>query len=347
MPNNIAYFRYERAQWTQSQFAEALSGQLGRTFDQTQVSRLENAENPNINVLLGVRDTLNQRFGELGVSLVTVDDLISVDVLSSIRPKRRIITLCSEKGGVGKSTLSFHIACAFALSGKNTMLVDLDSQLNCSQSLVSLESLSKKRTVWNLFSEYLEESQPLGFEDIEVVPEYEPLKKHLRLGPAHRRLSWAERLFNYENTTAPKILKTLLDQYDFPEVVVIDCPGNVGVLTLNALVAANEVIIPSLIGPYEAQAIVNLYDTFDAAKRLNPNFQVRGVIFNKYQERTRLAKLTEKAVNSLGYPTFKTKLPRYVTIPEAIQNRQPVFEFAPKEKAGQIMRTLMDEVINY
>lgn len=334
MKNNIRFFR-EEAHLTQADLAASIQ------VEQSHISRLEKADNINVQLLNKIKRILNEHLPYA----ITIEDLMS-DNIEKFKPsKRRVIALCGEKGGVGKTTFSFNIASGFALSGKKTMLIDLDAQMNATQCCVDLSRLDGRRSTWTMFSEYTPGQAQLRLHECAMEPDYAKLIPWLKLVPAHRQLSRAEKLYTFEDTYAPRILKQAIELEPDIEIFVIDCPGNVGILTLNALIASNEVIIPCLAGNFEAKAIADMKDTFEAARKMNSNFKIRGIILNKFQDRTHIAQVTEEAILAMGLSIFKTRIPNYVGIGEATAQRVPVFEYLPKDKSGIVMKQLVDEVI--
>ncbi|MBF0240109.1 MAG: AAA family ATPase [SAR324 cluster bacterium] len=344
MRNNVKIFR-ELVGLSQEKMAELMQNRLGRSFNQSQVSNLEKSEAPPYPVLKAFVNCLNPYLQEQHFSLITVDDLMAEDLdLQKASHKKRVIAFVGGKGGVGKSTLSYNVASAFALSGHKTFFIDLDHQRNSSLSFVDMEQKQSMFTIWDLFSKFSPQDSalPVNIDEIAIAPEYEGLHENLRLVPAHSQLSRTDKHFNYEDQYAPYILQKALENID-EEIVILDCPGGTGILVQNALVAATEVIIPTSSGEYEEQTVIKLKDMIQSSKRLNPYFTVR-VVFNKFDYRTKLAKLAINRIQAY-YPLFETKIPTYEVIKAAVNSRMPVFEFASKERGAKFIKAFTEEVI--
>jgi chromosome partitioning protein len=235
----------------------------------------------------------------------------------------RIIAVANQKGGVGKTTTSVSLAAALARQGHTTLLIDLDPQANASANLgVEVASGS---SMYNVISDGL----PLG--EIIVPTSIE----RLALAPSHIDLSAAE-LELVSALAREYALKRCLDKasaagsLDY-EFTIIDCPPSLGLLTLNALVAADEVLIPVQCEFFALAGLAKLIDTAARIRQmLNPGLKIAGAVMTMYDARTNLSRdVADEVRRNFPGPVFRTVIPRSVRLAEAPSHGVSIHEHDP------------------
>lgn len=248
----------------------------------------------------------------------------------------RVYALANQKGGVGKTTSAVNLADALAIRRLRTLLIDLDPQANATSSL-GLD----KQTVQTSIYHVLLQDRPLQ-DTIQLTD-----RVHLDLAPSSPILAGAEvelvphlgREYRLREALAP-----VRDQYDY---ILIDCPPSLGLLTVNALAAADGVIIPVQCEYLPLEGLAMLMQTIDLARRrLNPGLVVHGVIMTMYDGRTNLAQQVVAEVRQhFGERLFTTIVPRNVRLSEAPSFGRTIFQYAPTSPGGAAYARLADELL--
>jgi chromosome partitioning protein len=237
-------------------------------------------------------------------------------------PECRIITIANQKGGVGKTTTSVNLAASLAMHGARVLVVDLDPQGNASTAL-GVEHRADVPSIYNV----LIEDMPLA--DI-VVPA--PDIPGLFCAPANLNLAGAE-IELVSKVARESRLRRALDSYDTEQFdyVLIDCPPSLGLLTVNALVGGNELLIPIQCEYYALEGLGQLIRTVDLVKaHLNPVLKVSTILLTMYDARTRLAaQVAEDVRNHFGDIVLNTVIPRSVRVSEAPSYGQSVITYDP------------------
>jgi chromosome partitioning protein len=248
-----------------------------------------------------------------------------------------IYAFANQKGGVGKTTTAVNVGAYLAAKGQRVLLIDLDPQSNATSSL----GFDKKQVKASLYN-VLIDSQPL--------PEVIQLTKRVRLdlAPASPQLAGAE-VELVPMIEREKRLKHAIAQiqtnYDY---ILIDCPPSLSLLTINALAAAQGVIIPVQCEYLALEGLSQLMNTLQLVRKgLNPGLALRGLIMTMYDSRARLAQQVIEEVRShFGERLFKTLVPRSIRLGEAPSFGEPILAYAASSAGALAYDQLADEILN-
>jgi chromosome partitioning protein len=245
------------------------------------------------------------------------------------------IALANQKGGVGKTTSAVNIAVELSRRGARVLLVDVDPQGNASSSL-GLDKRDLDFTVYDLLIER-------AILDDVIVP---GIRTSLDLIPANSSLAGAEvELVEFADRAIRlrKSLSTIADRYD---IAVIDSPPSLGFLTVNALCAAQHVVVPIQCEYLALEGLGQLIGTIDLVKKqLNPELDLTGVLMTMYDARTRLsAQVVEEVRRYFPQRTFATVVPRSVRLAEAPSFGQSIAEYDAASRGAAAYRAVVDEL---
>ncbi|MGN0954243.1 ParA family protein [Dialister sp.] len=246
-----------------------------------------------------------------------------------------IISIINQKGGVGKTTTAVNLSAYLADKGYKTLLIDEDSQANSTSGLSKSVDFEK-----SLYDVLLNEVKP---EDAVVKTAIHKL----HLLPASIDLAGAEieiaPLPDRESLLKRKI-DSLRKDYDY---ILIDCPPSLGLMTLNALVASDSIIIPIQAEFYALEGLSQLVKTVQVVSRkMNPRLHILGILLTMFDGRTNLSlQVAEEVKKYFGSKVFRTVIPRTVKLSEAPSFGEPVLTYAPKSKGAEAYRKLCREVL--
>lgn len=249
----------------------------------------------------------------------------------------KIIAIINQKGGVGKTTTAINLSAALGELGKKVLLVDLDPQGNTSSGLGV-----EKEQVENCIYDVLLNDVPTEEAIIHQVAE------GLDIVPATINLAGAEVELVSEMARENRLrdaLEPLRGQYDY---IFIDCPPSLGLLTVNALVATDELLIPIQCEYYALEGVTKLLESMKRVKsRLNPSIDIFGVLMTMYDGHTNLSKQVVEEVRSyFGDKVFDMVIPRTVKLSEAPSYQQPITQYEPAGKGSIAYMEVAKEVID-
>ncbi len=249
----------------------------------------------------------------------------------------RVIAIANQKGGVGKTTTAINLSACLAEAGQKVLVVDFDPQGNATSGF-GLEKGHIEKTVYQML---------IGTSQIEECIE-EEVQENLDILPSDVNLAGAEiELLEMDNKESllRENLKAVKRDYDF---IIIDCPPSLNLLTINALTAADTVIVPIQCEYYALEGLSQILKTINLVKRkLNRKLELEGVVFTMYDARTNLSlEVVESVKNSLNQNIYKTIIPRNVRLAEAPSHGMSINLYDSRSSGAESYRLLAAEVIS-
>jgi len=255
----------------------------------------------------------------------------------------RVISLINQKGGVGKTTTAINLAASLGEAGERTLLIDFDPQGNATTGVMRDRLEADADTVYELLCGLAKAEECIIYGVAEGVD----------LMPASVSLSGAEvELLELDSTETKTQLKKCIEQlketYDY---ILIDCPPSLGILTINALTAADGAIIPVQCEFYALEGLRQVIETIRLIQaKLNPKLKIEGVLLTMYNSRTRLSvqvvdTVRETVTKELKEPVFDTIIPRNVRLAEAPSFGEPITVYDPASRGADSYRLLAAELI--
>lgn len=250
----------------------------------------------------------------------------------------KIISIANQKGGVGKTTTAINLSAALAEMGKKILIIDIDPQGNASSGF-GVDKNQKDQTVYELIRGDLPINETIIHD---VVPGIDLIPSNVNLAGAEIEL--------IDKVHKEAILKNELDfvkdDYDF---IMIDCPPSLNVLTVNAMVASDTVLVPIQCEFYALEGLSQLIFTINLVReRLNSKLDIEGIVFTMYDARTNLSQqVVENVKANVKQRVYETVIPRNVRLAEAPSYGEPITLYDTKSAGAEAYRALARELLKY
>ena len=248
----------------------------------------------------------------------------------------RIIAIANQKGGVGKTTTAINLSACLAEKGQRVLVIDIDPQGNTTSGL-GIAKDNVDNTIYEVMLQEIDISDAICkdiFENLDIIP-------------SNVNLAGAEiDLIDIENREyiLKNAINTVRNNYDY---VILDCPPSLSMLTVNAMTAADTVLVPIQCEYYALEGLTQLIHTINLVKKkLNPLLELEGVVFTMYDSRTNLSlQVVENVKDNLKQNIYKTIIPRNIRLAEAPSHGLPINLYDPRSSGAESYDLLAEEVI--
>ncbi len=249
-----------------------------------------------------------------------------------------LISTANQKGGVGKTTTAINLSASLAVAEKNVLLIDLDPQANASSGL-GIKIAKDTPSVYEVLLDLATAE--------EAITQFDKLK-HFHIMPSHRKLAGLRaELVELDDWQyyLKRALEGIRDKYEY---IIIDCPPALGVLTINALVASDSVLVPVQTEYYSLEGLGKLMATLVRIRdRYNPKLTIRGILLTMYDKRLNLSKQVETEIkNYFGKKVYRTIIHRNVRIAEAPGYELPILLYDAASRGAENYINLAEEILN-
>jgi chromosome partitioning protein len=249
----------------------------------------------------------------------------------------KVVAIANQKGGVGKTTTAINLSASIAAADMRTLLIDLDPQSNASSGL-GIRKGTYSRSTYHV----LVHNEPLA--SILQPTELESMW----VAPASRELVGATVELAQESDRDQRLknaIRPLIDSYDY---IFIDCPPSLDILTVNALIAANSILIPIQCEYFALEGVSELMETLKQIRRLkNPELEIEGVLLTMFDDRTNLShQVMEDLKSFFGKQLFTSVIPRNIRLGEAPSHGRPILLYDIKSKGAERYIRLAKEIIH-
>jgi chromosome partitioning protein len=246
-----------------------------------------------------------------------------------------VVAVANQKGGVGKTTTAVNIAAALAAAGKYVLIVDLDSQANATSGL-GIDHKVLDRSVYDALigaAEFRSVIQPTAYTG-------------LKIAPAHSALAGAQIELVELDRREHRLTEALLEVRNDYDVILLDCPPSLGLITVNALTASDAVLIPVQAEYYALEGLGQLLETINLVKEnLNPKLEILGACITMFDSRVRLSQsILEELYKYFPNKIFRSVIPRTVRLAEAPSFGQAITSYDPGSKAASAYERLAREI---
>lgn len=248
----------------------------------------------------------------------------------------KVMAVANQKGGVGKTTTAINLGCCLAMLGKRVLLVDIDPQGNCSSGL-GVDRSRLKTCIYDILIRGVDPQEAIihtGIRNLDLIP------ATIQLAGAEVELATLEK----RETRLKEKIDPLHDNYDY---IIIDCPPSLGLATVNALCAADSVLIPIQCEYYALEGLSQLMHTiFLIRRRLNPELKIEGILLTMFDGRTNLSiQVVDEVKRHFKKEMYRTIIPRNVRLSEAPSFGKPIVLYDPKSKGAEVYQELAREVL--
>lgn len=249
----------------------------------------------------------------------------------------RIIAIANQKGGVGKTTTAINLSACLAEANQKVLVIDIDPQGNTTSGLGIMKDEIDK-TVYEVILGEVEIQDAICeevFENLDILP------SNVNLAGAEIDLIDVDA----REYVLKEAIARIQDQYDY---IILDCPPSLSMLTVNAMTAADTVLVPIQCEYYALEGLTQLIHTINLVKKkLNPGLELEGVVFTMYDSRTNLSlQVVENVKDNLKQNIYKTIIPRNIRLAEAPSHGLPINIYDSKSSGAESYRLLAEEVMN-